>query len=29
MVLYTLRDLWHYLHGRMTLESEATREGHC
>ena len=29
MVVYTLRDLWHYLHGRMTLESEAVREGHC
>jgi TRAP-type C4-dicarboxylate transport system permease small subunit len=29
MVMYTLRDLWHYLHGRMSLESEAVREGHC
>jgi TRAP-type C4-dicarboxylate transport system permease small subunit len=23
MVVYTVRDLWHYLHGRMTLEPEA------
>lgn len=29
MVVYTLRDLWHYLHGRMTLESAAVREEHC
>jgi TRAP-type transport system small permease protein len=29
MVVYTIRDLWHYLHGRMTLASEAVREGHC
>ncbi len=29
MVVYTLRDLWHYLHGRITLGSEAAREGHC
>lgn len=27
MVVYTLRDLWLYLHGRMTLDSEAGREG--
>jgi TRAP-type transport system small permease protein len=27
MVVYTLRDLWHYFHGRMTLESEAVRQG--
>jgi TRAP-type C4-dicarboxylate transport system permease small subunit len=29
MVVYTFRDLWHYLHGRMTLESTAAGEGHC
>jgi TRAP-type C4-dicarboxylate transport system permease small subunit len=27
MVMYTLRDLWEYLHGRMTLELNAAREG--
>jgi TRAP-type C4-dicarboxylate transport system permease small subunit len=29
MVVYTLRDLWLYFHGRMTLESEAAKEGHA
>jgi hypothetical protein len=26
-LVYTLRDLWEYLHGRMTLELDAAREG--
>jgi len=29
MVGYTIRDLWLYLHGRMTLDAEAGKEGHA
>ena len=28
MIGYTIRDLWLYLHGHMTLEVEAVKEGH-
>ncbi|HYL81547.1 MAG TPA: TRAP transporter small permease subunit [Candidatus Acidoferrum sp.] len=29
MIGYTMRDLWFYLHGRMTLDKEAAKEGHA
>jgi hypothetical protein len=28
MIGYTIRDLWLYLHGHMTLEVEAVKERH-
>lgn len=29
MIGYTMRDLWLYVHGHMTLDTEAVKEGHA